>query len=212
MPQDVNGAGVPRKVGTGIERRRAIMGASATMMARDGFERTTMKAIARACEMTDAGLYYYFPSKRSILDAIWDNAIARANVDEPSWNGLQPGDANALIDELLDEAMAGADFRVLAVRQILAGDPRANEIRALARQHWRAPWLQCLDGFVEEERLALCAETAALIMLGILLPLDFVKGVSFAEAIGSEDAFRAHVKAMVAVALPPGLLTSGASA
>ena len=50
--------------------RTRILKAAMELFGRDGFDATTVRAIGERCELTDPALYYYFKSKRAVLDAL----------------------------------------------------------------------------------------------------------------------------------------------
>ena len=69
-------------------RRQEILDASLDLFARQGFQGTSVREIARAVGVNEATLYHYFASKAEILDAIIDvlleeRADALAAADDP---------------------------------------------------------------------------------------------------------------------------------
>jgi len=54
------------------ERREAIVGAVQEVFARNGFDGTTTRALARAAGVSEALLYKHFPSKESLFAAMLD--------------------------------------------------------------------------------------------------------------------------------------------
>src|SRR5688572_24532741 len=58
-------------------RRRSILQAAATTFRRRGFAATGMRDIAREAELSAANLYYYFPSKGSLLTYCQDRSLDR---------------------------------------------------------------------------------------------------------------------------------------
>lgn len=52
------------------QTRERIIVAARDLFIRDGYEATTVRAIANECGMTDAAIYHHFPSKRALYDEI----------------------------------------------------------------------------------------------------------------------------------------------
>ncbi|MEK6697146.1 MAG: TetR/AcrR family transcriptional regulator [Candidatus Deferrimicrobiota bacterium] len=52
--------------------RRKILVEATRLFARQGFHKTTVSDLARAIGMTPGALFYHFPSKRAILEAVVD--------------------------------------------------------------------------------------------------------------------------------------------
>ncbi len=62
----------------GVDRRESILGASAEVFRRRGYNRATIEEIAAELFLTKAGVYHYFPSKQAILEGLCDHAMAAA--------------------------------------------------------------------------------------------------------------------------------------
>jgi AcrR family transcriptional regulator len=107
----------------GRARRAAVLAAAHSLFAAHGFERTSLKAIARAAGITDAGLLFHFPTKGALLLAV----IAAGDREEK---------------KLLDGLMQGAEG--LAALQSLASWGKALE---------RDPALTALDITLSAEHL-----------------------------------------------------------
>lgn len=60
----------PAGRGGGRSTRTRILEVAADLFVRNGFEGTSVRAIARACSLTDPAVRYHFPSKRAILDEL----------------------------------------------------------------------------------------------------------------------------------------------
>ncbi|MBI5501131.1 MAG: TetR/AcrR family transcriptional regulator [Deltaproteobacteria bacterium] len=87
-------------------RRQEILDASLDLFARQGFQGTSVREIARAVGVNEATLYHYFESKAEILDAIID-----------------------LLLEERSEALAAADDRGVSLEDVL----RELTMKLLAR-------------------------------------------------------------------------------
>lgn len=103
--------------------------AAREMFARDGFERTSIRAIAARCGLSDAAVLYHFRSKHQLLSAL---------LVEPDIAPIEPvtgGDAAAVIDQVLDNFLAWVDNGDLArvvLAEALASHRGAGEFRTNA--------------------------------------------------------------------------------
>jgi AcrR family transcriptional regulator len=61
--------------GEGPERRREIVAAARALMLRDGYDHTSMRAIARRVGVSSAALYVYFPTKEDLFNEVCHEAF-----------------------------------------------------------------------------------------------------------------------------------------
>ena len=87
------------------ETRQRILDAALTFFMRDGYEKTTMRKIARAASLTPGATYYYFPSKEHIIHYFYEKSfedqmpISKAILEsEPALNRRIVGTVKAHID------------------------------------------------------------------------------------------------------------------
>lgn len=57
-------------------RRRRVLDAALEVFARDGYNDTAVDDIARVSETSKGGLYFHFPSKQALFNALLDEAAA----------------------------------------------------------------------------------------------------------------------------------------
>ncbi len=118
------------------EKKRHITETAAGLFAQKGFDRTTVADICRAADISTGSLFHYFPTKRAIFRAIFeqdaeDNAelFARARELSP-WDGVL-----MVVDHLslpaLDRSVAGL---VLEVVTQASRDPELWELVARNEQ------------------------------------------------------------------------------
>ncbi|OBJ92024.1 TetR family transcriptional regulator [Mycobacterium gordonae] len=95
-----------RPVGaSGEETRRRIIGATMRCVAQVGYQRATIREIARLADVTSASLYNYFPNKAELLKAtIADRAETAIPRLRKAADG--PGHAVDRIEAVLDECGA----------------------------------------------------------------------------------------------------------
>jgi len=58
------------------DKRRLLLDAGAALFARDGYDRTSINDIARACGMSKTLVYHYYPSKERLLVGIIDRHLS----------------------------------------------------------------------------------------------------------------------------------------
>lgn len=117
--------------------RDRILNAAMQLFADRGFGATPIKAIARACNLSDAGVFHYFPTKREILEALLERPHQRLEQrasDEPvrDFESL-----DALVLRTLDSAHVNEPILRVLIRQQLVGDPEAMAARDAALKNWR---------------------------------------------------------------------------
>lgn len=133
---------VPRRTFSrgGEETRRRILSAALQLISRNGFHGASMRAIARAVGLTEASLYYYFPSKRAIVAALYAERGITAALDELA---RLPGEVS-LEHQLAANAVASAhvwdenaDFLRVVVVEVLRGDRGAQAAHQEMMTRWR---------------------------------------------------------------------------
>jgi AcrR family transcriptional regulator len=91
----------PRRRLSGSERRRAILDAGKRVFAERGYERASMREIARSAGITTPVIYDHFSSKRELQTALLEEQEAELRAYQGRERGLEPGPdlARALIDD-----------------------------------------------------------------------------------------------------------------
>lgn len=180
--------------------RQRILAAASQLFARDGFDATTVKQIARQCQLTDPALYYHFGSKRDILNALLvEPPLARIelrSMTEPTHDALVD-DVCSVFDFWADHV---ALLRVL-YRQALEGDA---DIAAFTGQlsastdRLLMPATRQIYG-PDAERIYTVITT---LLTGLNLDAIIELGDEYRESVASRD-FRARMRRLVHAALPP---------
>ncbi|MEE2802813.1 MAG: TetR/AcrR family transcriptional regulator [Pseudomonadota bacterium] len=117
-------------------RSHQLRDAAAHLFARRGYDQTTVREIAAACEMTAGAVYVHFGSKRSLLIAVYSEAVTRvtqrltdavADIDCP-WQRLEgavrahleavlePSDYARVMTRVLPEEVSEARVALIALR------------------------------------------------------------------------------------------------
>src|SRR3990170_2383257 len=145
---------IPVKAGTssrgGPRTRRRILAAALRLFSRNGFHGTSIRVLARSVGLTEASIYYHFPSKRAIVEAIYEQRGFMTALDElEHLPGEVPLDrqlaANALASaRLWDEN--GDVLRVVIV-EVLRGDRAAWAAHHELMERWRRGILELLTRY-----------------------------------------------------------------
>lgn len=119
------------------ETRRRILEAALELFARDGFDNTTVRAVAARSGVTDAAVFYYFPSKRNLLDALWTIRPERNIRTLEPGPAMTPARLREIIDETLDFVADNHDLMRLMSCEALGGDNTARALHQESRSLWR---------------------------------------------------------------------------
>lgn len=192
--------------GRGDHTRTRILEAAAELFGRDGFDQTTVRGIAQRCGLTDAALYYYFPSKRSILTTLWDlppigaNGAAVVPVRRLNYPIL-----NAIVDRMMKASAHQDALMRLLVRSVLNEDQTALALRESMRASWRMALLPYFETVFDRDEAAIRVDALMMLYIGFIHTAQIEHGSRFAEVCG-EPAFRDGLKRLVSlsVPLPPG--------
>lgn len=190
--------------------RARILRAALECFAREGFDRTTVKAIARRCGLSDAGIFYYFPSKRHLLEALWKEA--------PGGDFPQPAAEAPLSAATVRELVAGTMrlsaqnflYLRLVVNETLNGDETAWALRSESRARWRRALLRHFEPVAGSHAGDLVDLVMATIT-GFLIRIEIETGERYPEAV-CDPAWQERVADAVLRILPPDILRDPAPA
>lgn len=171
------------------------------LFAERGYTETPIKAIARACNMSDAGVFHYFPSKRDILEAILDRPRRRM----PSYLHNEPvRDARTLdllVFRTLDSATENEPILRVLIRQQLAGDAEAMAARDMALANWQVSLASWFRLYLPEQIPSL-VHAFVNAMMGWIFVMQLKHGAKLVELLYDEetraDAAR-HVRASMSI-------------
>lgn len=180
----------------GSDRTRArILEAAMEAFARHGFDGTSVRSIAARCGLSDAAVFYYFPTKRHLLDALWDVAPTG---DFPSPVPGRPLNAD-VIRELVVATMriSARNFTYLRLvaREVLRSDETAIAIRNASRARWR----KALRGHLEPAgpRAPALVELFTAAVTGYLLRLEIEHGDEYPRLMLDPDVQERVVQAVL---------------
>jgi len=113
------------------ERSRAIVAATRLLFARQGFDSTTTRQIARAARVSEALVFKYFPHKKDLYRAIIEERMADADRSLPLDETLTALDDPAFFEriavDVLRRVEADDSFLRLLLRSALEGHELADE-------------------------------------------------------------------------------------
>lgn len=181
--------------------RKRILAVALDLFSRHGFEATSVKAIAEQCAMSDAGLYYYFRSKREILDALWNIPQAERLRDVSSDQPLTIHRLMTLVDEMLLASAEQDQLIRLITRQSLAADRVAVELRNQTMAFWRQYLVRHFETRLTAAEAAEHADLLMMLVLGVTYSGQIDHGAEFPTIVRS-SVFREEVKTSIRLALP----------
>jgi AcrR family transcriptional regulator len=183
------------------ETRARILAVATELFARDGFDNTTVRAIAEGCNLTDPALYYYYPSKRALLNALWEWPEAEALKNVPLADHLTHDRLMALIDLMLDSLVQQDAIVRLMVRGVLDGDQTATALRNQTVAYWRHELLPHFETCFAAAEAAQHVDALIALMTGVAFSTQMEHLDDLADYVNM-PAFRAHIKKLVSVAIP----------
>src|SRR3972149_438995 len=115
----------------GHRTRSRILATALRLFSRNGFHGTSVRTLARTVGLTEAAIYYHFPSKRAIVRALYEERGFMAALDELEH---LPGDV-PLQQQLVANAVASAhlwsdnaDMLGVVIAEVLRGDRAAQTV------------------------------------------------------------------------------------
>ena len=133
------------------EKRYALMDAAISLFLSEGYDRTTLEAVARDAGVSSATLYKHYPTKQTLFGAI----MARLWESEPGAEGAMPeaGDPRAGLTVIgRDYAdVLGRQQTVALFRVIIAEAPRFPELGRELYDRGKKPYLDRLGVYLERE-------------------------------------------------------------
>lgn len=124
----------------GDHTRRRILAAAQRLISHGGFHGTSIRAIARSVGVTEAAIYYHFPSKRALVEALYqERGFLTALEQLEHLTGDRPLEAqlaaNAVASARLWEQ--NADFLRVLFMEVLRGDAAARAAHEEIMGRWQ---------------------------------------------------------------------------
>ncbi|MCZ2108245.1 MAG: TetR/AcrR family transcriptional regulator [Dehalococcoidia bacterium] len=190
----------PNAISRKEQMRARIRAAALDLFARDGFEQTTVRAIAERAGLKDGTLYYYFRSKRDLLNSLWE-APSSGLRDLPVVPVMDGQRLVRLVDVILDTAVEQDRLVRLVVQQTLAGDPIAAALRAQTMAYWRRYLLPHFESNLEHADARLRVDLLVSVILGMVFEVQMNEGES-APAVLASATFRNNAHRLVGAIVP----------
>jgi AcrR family transcriptional regulator len=177
-----------------VDSRETIRSAAIELFARLGYEKTSLREIADRVGMTKASLYYHYPSKQALLQAIVAPLIEqwRAVADRAQTLPHDVADVRSVLAEILEVQLAHRPIASMFVHDAAAIIPALGSLFGeLLEQNLRLhSWLAGPDP-TPQDRVRAVAATEA---LGAALGWS-----PFLEGVSDGDMHRALLDAAAAV-------------
>jgi len=189
----------------GHRTRRRILAAALRLFSRDGFHGTSIRGLARSVGLTEASIYYHFPSKRAIVEALYEQRGFMTALDElEHLPGEVPLDhqlvANALASaRLWDE---NADLLRVVIVEVLRGDRAAWTAHHELMERWRGGILELLGRYQKRDEIdpsidvAQAANSWVNLMFGLFMDRLLALGRLSHRSSFLSPEFRRQVEAM----------------
>jgi AcrR family transcriptional regulator len=135
--------GRARKLRRGPLTRKQILDAALTLFSERGTARSSVRDIAQIAGITDAAIYYHFPSKRELFEALIEERgftaalqnLETADITDAA--GVAPADAIQRIAQGALELMyANRGFMKVLMVEAMAEDPVAAEEYRILVERW----------------------------------------------------------------------------
>ena len=150
------GAKRPRRARRGPLTRKQILDASLRLFSEKGFARTSVRDIARAAGITDAAIYYHFPSKRDLFKALFEErgiTTALAELEQASVTQPPLETFTAIALAALRMMYRNKDFMKVLLSEATSEDPIATEDYRLVTERWRNAEARLLRDFIKRGEL-----------------------------------------------------------
>ena len=136
----------PKRAAAALKTRQAIRAAAETLFLRDGYTRTTMKAIAKRAGVAEKTMYLTYATKANLLREVIQVAVRgdealETLAERPEWRAVVAGPLDEVFARFaaLNAALMTRTAQIIALAESAAAvDPELAEHRARARAAARA--------------------------------------------------------------------------
>ena len=185
---------------TGSMTKQKILATAQELFANNGYNGTTVQAIASRLDLTDPAIYYHFRSKRHIFDSLLQSSGAgqfvAADNEVPSREDL--------IDRMMSTFNAYArqpDMLRMLFRQQYRGDPASNQRRRETMATFQATLAPLFTRLYGETGPSVL-EAVGLVTLGIIWDAILSYGHGFAQVV-EQPWFAQRARKLFEIAMPP---------
>lgn len=191
--------------GKRAETRRKILCAARELFGQHGFEAVGVRAIGERAGVTYAALYYHFPSKRAIYEALLVEPDFRKLEDEAY--RARREDLNAIVFAIIDEWGNEPSLVSMLVADTWDGDTRAREMLAQSAASFQGivrPVLERLFGPAWE----VAANALLMNIVGVTSDAVLRHGADYIAPLRTPDG-RQLIRELVETILPPSPAAGG---
>jgi AcrR family transcriptional regulator len=187
----------------GDRTRRRILGAALRLFSRNGFHGTSIRGLAGSVGLTEAAIYYHFPSKRAIVKALYEQRGFMTALDELEH---LPGEI-PLDQQLVANAVASArlwdensDLLRVVIVEVLRGDGAAQAVHQELMDKWRKGILDLLARYQAKRELDVAIDPVDAanqwvdLMFGVFMDRLLALGRSSRRSDFLAPEFRRHVE------------------
>jgi AcrR family transcriptional regulator len=148
-----------RKLRRGPLTRKQILDAALQLFSEKGTARASVRDIAQAAGITDAAIYYHFPSKRELFEALIEErgiTSALEGLERAEFGELKVGPAEAIrsiAQNALELMYANRSFLKVLMVEAMAEDPVATEEYRMLVERWERAEARILRYFAKQGEL-----------------------------------------------------------
>jgi len=153
----VNSPGAPavrtRKLRRGPHTRKQILDAALRLFSEKGAARASVRDIAQAAGITDAAIYYHFPSKRELFEALIEERGITDALERLETAEILVGPEEAIpgiAEGALELLYANRGFMKVLMAEALAEDPVAAEEYRLLVERWERAEARILHFYADQ--------------------------------------------------------------
>ena len=179
--------------------RERILASAAALFSSQGYDATTVKDIARECQLTDPALYYHFASKRDILTAL----LVEPPMGHLTLASHATPTREALLDDICEIFVFWSDYSGmlrLLYRHALGDDEDTRDFGEQLGRTYEALIMPPLREIYGEESERIYSVLGAL-LTGIQLDALIAHGDDYGAAVATPE-FRARLRRLVSEAIP----------
>lgn len=202
MARPTNASAAAARARTGFATRGRILEAARELFAAHGFDRTSMRAIARRLDLTDPALYYHFHSKRELLEALVHETSTAARIPKPPGLRMQQDEVAELVLENFFAWLGEHELIRVLLRQQLLNDPSSIEFRRQATEAFFQLIGPPLHEIYGGPNATLLLHSLNMLLCGALWDAMLAEVDIFTNA-AAYDAFEQQVRQLVHLVLGP---------
>lgn len=119
------------------DRKQQILQEATRLFSKEGYDKVTIKQLAKAVGISEPALYRHYPSKEAIYDATLESLKTRLNTELLFAKLSQENDIELILTRLAEHIISfyskNTDLYRLLLFSALRGDTKANQVFQLVR-------------------------------------------------------------------------------